>query len=151
MSHANPGCDDGGMGDFPCSGCRITLYRLSGDEISGERSDWTGMNGDSGRIEHFIAMLDDEDPSRRWRAAETLGRIRDDRAVEPLILALDDEDWRVRQKAAWALGKVGDPRALVPLRRAYRNELEGVKEIIDEAVDEIKRNMSISVRSSEEG
>ena len=151
MSHANPGCDDGGMGDFPCSGCRITLYRLSGAEISGERSDWTGMNGDSGRIEHFIAMLDDEDPSRRWRAAETLGRIRDDRAVEPLILALDDEDWRVRQKAAWALGKVGDPRALVPLRRAYRNELEGVKEIIDEAVDEIKRNMSISVRSSEEG
>lgn len=57
----------------------------------------------------------------------------------------------MRQKAAWALGKVGDPRALVPLRRAYRNELEGVKEIIDEAVDEIKRNMSISVRSSEEG
>ena len=151
MSHANPGCDDGGMGDFPCYGCRITLYRLSGDEISGERSDWTGMNGDTGRIEHFIAMLDDEDPSKRWRAAETLGRIRDDRAVEPLILALDDEDWRVRQKAAWALGKVGDPRALVPLRRAYRNELEGVKEIIDEAVDEIKRNMSISVRSSEEG
>ncbi len=29
MSHANPGCDDGGMGDFPCYGCRITLYRLS--------------------------------------------------------------------------------------------------------------------------
>jgi len=127
------------------------IVSIECDEISGERSDWTGMNGDSGRIEHFIAMLDDEDPSRRWRAAETLGRIRDDRAVEPLILALDDEDWRVRQKAAWALGKVGDPRALVPLRRAYRNELEGVKEIIDEAVDEIKRNMSISVRSSEEG
>lgn len=150
MSHANPGCDDGGMGDFPCSGCRITLYRLSGDEISGERSDWTGMNGDTGRIEHFIAMLDDEDPSRRWRAAETLGRIRDDRAVEPLILALDDEDWRVRQKAAWALGKVGDPRALVPLRRALMNEREGVKEIIEEALDEIKAMGYNPVRSADD-
>ena len=39
------------------------IVSIECDEISGERSDWTGMNGDTGRIEHFIAMLDDEDPS----------------------------------------------------------------------------------------
>jgi HEAT repeat protein len=86
-------------------------------------------------------MLDDEDPSKRWKAAESLGRIGDDRAVDPLIIALTDEDWRVKQKAAWALGKIGDPRALVPLRRALLHEREGVKEIIIESLDAIKRIM----------
>jgi len=95
----------------------------------------------SDRFQHFLAMLDEEDPSQRWKAAESLGRIRDDRAVEPLILALRDDDWRVRQKAAWALGKIGDPRALLPLRRALMHETEGVKEIINESLDEIKRTM----------
>ena len=94
------------------------------------------------RLQHFLAMLEEEeDPSQRWKAAESLGRIRDDRAVEPLILALMDEDGRVRQKAAWALGKIGDPRALVPLRRALMHETEGVKEIINESLDEIKRTL----------
>jgi HEAT repeat protein len=86
-------------------------------------------------------MLNEDDPSQRWKAAESLGRIRDDRAVEPLILALMDDDWRVRQKAAWALGKIGDPRALAPLRRALMHETEGVKEIMNESLDEIKRTM----------
>jgi HEAT repeat protein len=99
------------------------------------------MTEDDVRLGHFIAMLDEEDPSRRWKAAESLGRIGNDRAVDPLILALTDEDWRVRQKAAWALGKIGDPRALVPLRRAMMHETEGVKEIINESLDEIKRSM----------
>ena len=99
------------------------------------------MTDDDERLGHFIAMLDEEDPSRRWKAAESLGRIRDNRAVDPLILALTDEDWRVRQKAAWALGKIGDPRALVPLRRAMMHDTEGVKEIINESLDEIKRSM----------
>jgi HEAT repeat protein len=93
------------------------------------------------RLQHFLAMLDEEDPSQRWKAAESLGRIRDERAVEPLILALTDEDWRVRQKAAWALGKIGDQRAILPLRRALMHEIEGVKEIINESLDEIKRTM----------
>ena len=99
------------------------------------------MTDDDERLGHFIAMLDEEDPSRRWKAAESLGRLGDNRAVDPLILSLNDEDWRVRQKAAWALGKIGDPRALVPLRRAMMHETEGVKEIINESLDEIKRNM----------
>jgi HEAT repeat protein len=99
------------------------------------------MTDSNERLGHFITMLDDEDPSKRWKAAESLGRIGDDRAVDPLIIALTDEDWRVKQKAAWALGKIGDPRALVPLRRALLHEREGVKEIIIESLDAIKRIM----------
>lgn len=100
-----------------------------------------GMPDGDERVSHFIAMLTEDNPSRRWKAAESLGRIRDERGVEPLILALADEDWRVRQKAAWALGKIGDPRALLPLRRALLHETEGVKEIIMESLDEIKKAM----------
>jgi HEAT repeat protein len=95
----------------------------------------------SDRFQHFLAMLNEDDPSQRWKAAESLGRIGDDRAVEPLIHALMDEDWRVRQKAAWALGKIGDQRALGPLRRALMHETEGVKEIINESLDEIKSTL----------
>ena len=90
------------------------------------------------RFNHFLQMLNEEDPSRRWKAAEALARLGDEQAVEPLIIALSDEDWRVRQKAAWALGQIGDQRAIVPLRRALMNEREGVKEIIMEALDRIK-------------
>jgi HEAT repeat protein len=90
------------------------------------------------RFNYFLRMLEEEDPSRRWKAAEMLARLGDERAVDPLILALSDEDWRVRQKAAWALGQIGDQRAIVPLRRALLNEREGVKEIINEALDRIK-------------
>ncbi len=90
------------------------------------------------RFSHFVAMLSDEDPSRRWKASEVLARLEDDRAVEPLIRALSDEDWRVRQKVAWALGRIGDPRAIGPLRRALLNEREGVKEMINEALNRIK-------------
>ncbi len=90
------------------------------------------------RINHFLGMLADEDPSRRWKAIESLARLGDSRAVDPLIGLLDDEDWRVRQKAAWALGQIGDPKALLPLRRAMMHESEGVKEMIMEALDRIK-------------
>jgi HEAT repeat protein len=105
--------------------------------------------GDSGeikqdtmqRLHHFLAMLEEEDPSRRWKAAESLGRMGDVQATEPLIILLTDEDWRVRQKAAWALGEIGDPRALLPLRRAMMHETEGVKEIISESLEKIKRKI----------
>lgn len=98
--------------------------------------------GQNERLRHFIRMLGEEEPALRWKAAEALARIRDPDGVEPLIGALQDQDWRVRQKAAWALGMIGDPRALVPLRRAMMHEREGVKEIIEEALDAIKGAMS---------
>jgi HEAT repeat protein len=44
------------------------------------------------RLNHFIAMLTDEDPSNRWKAAEVLARLQDERSVDPLIQALSDDD-----------------------------------------------------------
>jgi HEAT repeat protein len=100
---------------------------------------FTEDRDDEKRLLHYLGMLKDEDPSRRWKAAEGLARLRDERGVVLLIEALSDEDWRVRQKAAWALGQIGDQRALLPLRRALMHESEGVKEIIMESLESIKR------------
>jgi HEAT repeat protein len=89
------------------------------------------------RLAHFIRMLSDDDETSRWKAAESLGRMRDPGAVEPLIDTLWDDDSRVRLKAAWAHGQIGDIRATGPLRRLYRMENVGVQEIITEAIEEI--------------
>lgn len=105
-------------------------------------SDDMGKDKTEDRLEYFLRMLKDENPGKRWKAAESLARTGDDRAVEPLITALNDEDWRVRQKSAWALGYLGDPRALVPLRHAMRDDLEGVQEMIREALEMIQRKMA---------
>jgi HEAT repeat protein len=94
---------------------------------------------DDARFNHYLSMLSEEDPSRRWKAAEGLARIGDSRALGPLVSALKDRDWRVRRKAAWALGVLGDPRAVIPLRRAMLNEMDSVKEMIEEAMQEIAR------------
>jgi HEAT repeat protein len=105
----------------------------------GEEDSSPPTSGDDAWFSHYIAMLSDQDPSRRWKAAEGLARLGDLRGLGPLISALRDEDWRVRRKAAWALGVLGDPRAIIPLRRAMLNELDTVKEMIEEAMQEINR------------
>jgi HEAT repeat protein len=94
------------------------------------------------RLAHFIRMLSDDDENSRWKAAESLGRLRDPGAVDPLIDTLWDDDSRVRLRAAWALGQIGDIRAISPLRRLYRMENEGSQEIIAEAIEEINLQMS---------
>jgi len=96
------------------------------------------------RLSYFQNEMRDENPGTRWKAIEALARMGDERVVDPIIFALSDEDWRVRQKAAWALGFLGDPRAILPLRHALRDELEGVKEMITEALDKINRKMAES-------
>jgi|WetSurMetagenome_2_1015567.scaffolds.fasta_scaffold63089_1 hypothetical protein len=103
--------------------------------------DETQIDENEKRFRYYIAMLEDPDPGRRWKAAESLARLGDDRAVGPLIETLSDEDWRVRQKTAWALGYLGDPAAIPALRNAYRNDLEGVQEMIAEAISMITARM----------
>ena len=51
------------------------------------------------RVAHFIRMLSDDDENSRWKAAESLGRLRDPGAVDPLIDTLWDDDSRVRLKS----------------------------------------------------
>jgi HEAT repeat protein len=108
------------------NGSTDTMQDTGGSDISREE-----------RRAYFIRMLSDDDETRRWKAAESLGRMRDPDAVDPLIDTLWDDDSRVRLKAAWALGQIGDIRAIPPLRRLYRMENEGVREIITEAIEEI--------------
>ncbi|HTY52496.1 MAG TPA: HEAT repeat domain-containing protein [Methanomicrobiales archaeon] len=95
--------------------------------------------GEDAGWNHLLSLLSDEDPSRRWKAAEGLARSGDPRALGPLVQLLKDRDWRVRRKAAWALGELGDPRAVIPLRRAMLNEMDSVKEMIEEAMQTIAR------------
>jgi len=107
----------------------------------GEDNEAPEIPEDDARFGHYVSLLSEEDPSRRWKAAEGLARLGDPRALGPLIGALKDPDWRVRRKAAWALGVLGDPRAVIPLRRAMAvpDEMDAVKEMIEEAIREIGR------------
>ena len=99
-------------------------------------------SGTDTRLAHFIHLLSDDDEVSRWKAAEALGRIGDPAAVEELIGTLWDDDARVRLKAVWALGQIGDTRAYAPLQRLYRMENEWAQEIIKEALENIRREMS---------
>jgi len=93
------------------------------------------------KLAFFLGQLEDPSEGVRWKAAESLGRLGDPAAVEALIDTLWDDDNRVRMKAAWALGMIGDPRALPGLRTLYRIENENVREIIERAMNDIRRQM----------
>lgn len=56
----------------------------------------------------------------RWRAALTLGHMKDGRAVEPLIAALNNDNCRFF--AALVLGEIGDSRAIEPLIDLLRKD-----------------------------
>ncbi|PKG33406.1 HEAT repeat domain-containing protein [Methanoregula sp.] len=109
------------------------------EETAEEKNRAARSPGYEERLAHFIALLEDDDVSSRWRAAETLGRIGDPAATGNLIDALWDEDPRVRTKAVWALGRIGDDRAIPPLRRLYRMESEEAREDISDAIAVIGR------------
>lgn len=94
------------------------------------------------RIAYYLRMLSDDNGANRWKAAESLGRLKDPRGRGPLIDALFDEDDRVRKKVAWALGEIGDRRALTPLRQLYGIEKEGQREVIEDAIARINREKS---------
>ena len=94
------------------------------------------------RLNYYSAMLSDPQPDRRWKAAESIGKLGDRRAVSILINALGDEDWRVRQKVAWALGNLGDGRAIQPLRRLMNDPSDGVQDMAQLAMEAVKRKMA---------
>jgi HEAT repeat protein len=134
--------DDQEAPQQPAPGLPDSADRPAGQEIPGEPSR-DGSPDQSERLAHFIRLLTDDNEGTRWKAAESLGRIGDPAATEALIDTLWDDDSRVRLKAAWALGRIGDQRALRHLQRLYRMENEEAREIIAEALEEIKRQMSL--------
>ncbi len=134
--------DDQDAPQNPPSETQDSGDRSAGQEIPEQRSPDIFPDQNE-RLAHFIELLTDDNEGTRWKAAESLGRIGDPAAVEALIDTLWDDDSRVRLKAAWALGQIGDQRALRPLQRLYRMENEGAREIIAEALEEIKRQMSL--------
>jgi len=62
------------------------------------------------------------DDGVRMQAAETLGKIKDERAVEPLVTALKDNELRVRRAAALVLSEFHDTRAIGPLIQTLRRD-----------------------------
>ena len=73
-------------------------------------------------VESLINALEDDNPSVRWRAADTLGKIGDPMAVEALINALGDEDTSVRNHARSAIVEIGGPVAVDALINTLGDE-----------------------------
>lgn len=95
---------------------------------------------------YFLRNLTSDNPSLRFGAAHSLGRMNDPRAIEPLIALLNDEDWRVRFKTVWALGRLGDLRVLAFLSPLSRDESETVRDSVVQAKEEILRRESMKNR-----
>lgn len=70
-------------------------------------------------------------------AAETLGRIADERAVEPLIAALGDEDVLIQGAAVLALGEMRAPAAVEPLIEMLNDTYPGMTATAARALGEI--------------
>lgn len=88
---------------------------------------------------YFLDNLSSDNPSLRWGAAHSLGRMHDTRAIAPLLGMLDDDDWRVRFKVVWALGQLGDRRILPLLQRLSHDESETVRDSVQQAKEDILR------------
>jgi len=78
--------------------------------------------------------LADGDWVVRYRAAEALGAIRDERSVSALIKALGDRRDHVRYIAARGLGNLGERRAIGPLSAALADENEFVRRAVKGAL-----------------
>lgn len=86
----------------------------------------------------LLGTLRDNDFASRQRAAEILGRIKDQRAVRSLIKAMRDKVKDVRQSAANALGEIGGISAVRGLINALRNGDADLRKIAAEALGKIK-------------
>lgn len=86
-----------------------------------------------------IDALKSPDAGVRYRAAITLGKLKDHRAIEALSGALRDTDFSVRLQAAGALGKIGE-QAIVPLSAALNDPDVNARRAAAYALGEIKGN-----------
>ncbi|MCI0634559.1 MAG: HEAT repeat domain-containing protein, partial [Actinobacteria bacterium] len=120
-------------------------------DVDREGSKGTSVARSNGRaVAAVAATLDDNDPTVRLTAAETLGRLEDPRAIEALTRALrQDPDAKVRAMAAWALGQIEDPAAVPALSDALRDDEDVVvRQRAAEALGDIEDASAIDALGS---
>ena len=90
-------------------------------------------------IEALLYMLNSEDYTLQYNAAEALGKIGDRKAVEYLIEALNGRRYIiVRLNAIEALGKIGDKRAVEPLINLLQDKERAVRKYAAQALGNLK-------------
>ncbi|GEM_PF-2168069 len=107
----------------------LTLLSDPSDEIRGLVVMAMGELKSPKVIEALIHTLSNkaESPSVRGRAAQSLGRIKDDRAIPVLVESLKDESDYLRSNAVMALGGFKKSEALEALGQALSDSSESVK------------------------
>jgi HEAT repeat protein len=73
-------------------------------------------------IEPLAEAMKEPKWETRYRAAEALGKIADEKAVQPLIQGLKDRRDHVRYMAAKGLNEIGDSDAIEPLTILLKDE-----------------------------
>jgi len=73
-------------------------------------------------IEPLSAVMKEPKWETRYRAAEALGKIADEKAIKPLIQALKDNRDHVRYMAAKGLREIGDSDAIEPMIILLKDE-----------------------------
>ncbi len=100
-----------------------------------------GMIGGEDALRALMIAVEDEneDVIVRGRAAQMLGKLRDNRAVMPLITALKAKGYQTPIHAAEALGRIGDKRAITPLRKlADQNDNDRAREAAEWALSRLE-------------
>lgn len=91
-------------------------------------------------VEPLAAAMKEPKWETRYRAAEALGKIADDKAVKPLIQALNDNRDHVRYMAAKGLRVLGDSDALAPMIILLKDENRFVRMMAVRALSAIGGN-----------
>ncbi|MDD1700951.1 MAG: HEAT repeat domain-containing protein [Methanoregula sp.] len=73
-------------------------------------------------IEPLSAVMKEPQWETRYRAAEALGKIADEKAIKPLIKALKDNRDHVRYMAAKGLREIGNSEAIEPMIILLKDE-----------------------------
>lgn len=97
-----------------------------------------GNSADMFWIPTLLRELENDDPEFRFHAAHACGRLEAAETVHPLIALIEREtDYEVQGAAIWSLGRIGGSTALRALETLAEDEDEVVREVAQEALDEI--------------
>ena len=98
-------------------------------------------------IEPLAAAMKEPRWETRYRAAEALGRIADEKPVKPLIQGLKDNREHVRYMAAKGLRELGDSDAIEPMIILLKDENRYVRMMAVRALDAIGGNRATGALS----